>query len=197
MTQKELKAVYTEELKKAWDDDKMVKYCSKSTAFVIEHNSALYGIEKPKIETHFCFSHGQNGITTEEENRAEEMANYARESKEYFKNKNLENINRWIERLKKIKEEMGYKWAEGSHPRYMIATGAHYSGQSEDCRLRYYEIIDTFNGINRGEICNDTELLDKIISGYEEVKKDFTKRLNTYLKRYGLSKVESWSFISD
>lgn len=32
MTQKELKAAYTEELKKAWNDDEMVKYCSKSTA---------------------------------------------------------------------------------------------------------------------------------------------------------------------
>lgn len=79
MTQKELKAAYTEELKKAWNDDKMVKYCSKSTAFVIEHNGALYGIEKPKIETSFCFGYGINGIAdTEQERTAEVMAETAR-----------------------------------------------------------------------------------------------------------------------
>ena len=81
MTQKELKAVYTEELKKVWNDDKMVKHCSKSTAFVIEHNGALYGIEKPKIETSFCFGYGINGIAdTEQEQTAETMAETARKS---------------------------------------------------------------------------------------------------------------------
>lgn len=198
MTQKELKALYAEELKKAWSDEKMVKHCSKSTAFVIEHNGELYGIEKPKIKTSFCFSYGMDGMITEdEENRADEMARHARESKEYFINENLKDINRWIERLKKIKEEMGYKWAEGNHPQYMIETDAHYYRQTEDCRLRYYSVVNTFNGINRGEICNDVELLEKLIAGYEEVKKEFIKRLNTYLKRYELSKVKSWSFISD
>lgn len=197
MTQKELKAVYVEELKKAWSDEKMIAHCSKSTAFVIEHNGALYGIEKPKIETCFCFSHGMNGITTEEENRANEMASHARKSKEYFINENLKDINRWIKHLKEILADMSLNWAEGSHPRYMIETGTHYYSQTEDCRLRYYSIVDTFNGTSRGEICNDTELLKKLIVGYEEVKKEFIKRLNTYLKRYDLSKVRSWNFISD
>lgn len=199
MTQKELKSIYTEELKKAWNDDKMVKHCSKSTAFVIEHNGALYGIEKPRIETRFCFGYGMNGITdTEQEEAAESMAAMAQKSKEYFINQNLEGLNRWIESLQKILDEMGENWAEGSHPRYMIETGAHYYGQTEDCRLRYYSIVDTFSGIRRGgEICNDTELVKKLIAGYEEVKAEFIKRLNSYLKRYGMSKVETWSYLID
>lgn len=200
MTQKELKAAYTEELKKAWNDDKMVKYCSKSTAFVIEHNGALYGIEKPKIETSFCFGYGINGIAdTEQERTAEAMAETARKSKEYFINQNLENLNRWIKSLQKILDDMGKNWAEGSNPRYMIETGEHYSGQKEDCRLRYYSIVDTFNTFNgtMGKICNDTELIKKLIAGYEEVKTEFIKRLNTYLKRYGMSKVKTWSYLSD
>lgn len=200
MTQKELKAAYTEELKKAWNDDKMVKYCSKSTAFVIEHNGALYGIEKPKIETSFCFGYGINGIAdTEQERTAEAMAEAARKSKEYFINQNLENLNRWIKSLQKILDDMGKNWAEGSHPRYMIETGEHYGGQKEDCRLRYYSIVDTFNTFNgtMGKICNDTELIKKLIAGYEEVKTEFIKRLNAYLKRYGMSKVKTWSYLSD
>lgn len=200
MTQKELKAAYTEELKKAWDDDKMVKYCSKSTAFVIEHNGALYGIEKPKIETSFCFGYGINGIAdTEQERTAEAMAETARKSKEYFINQNLENLNRWIKSLQKILDDMGKNWAKGSHPRYMIETGEHYGGQKEDCRLRYYSIVDTFNTFDgtMGKICNDTELIKKLIAGYEEVKTEFIKRLNAYLKRYGMSKVKTWSYLSD
>lgn len=200
MTQKELKAAYTEELKKAWNDDEMVKYCSKSTAFVIEHNGALYGIEKPKIETSFCFGYGINGIAdTEQERTAEAMAEAARKSKEYFINQNLENLNRWIKSLQKILDDMGKNWAEGSHPRYMIETGEHYGGQKEDCRLRYYSIVDTFNTFNgtMGKICNDTELIKKLIAGYEEVKTEFIKRLNAYLKRYGMSKVKTWSYLSD
>lgn len=200
MTQKELKEAYTEELKKVWNDDKMVKYCSKSTAFVIEHNGALYGIEKPKIETNFCFGYGINGIAdTEQERTAEAMAETARKSKEYFINQNLENLNRWIKSLQKILDDMGKNWAEGSHPRYMIETGEHYGGQKEDCRLRYYSIVDTFNTFNgtMGKICNDTELIKKLIAGYEEVKTEFIKRLNAYLKRYGMSKVKTWSYLSD
>lgn len=198
MTQKELKALYTEELKKAWSNEKMVKHCSKSTAYVIEHNGELYGIEKPRIETHFCFSYGYCGMTTpEDEDRADRMADHARNSEEYFIKKNLKDIDRWIKNLSEILKEMGYNWAEGNHPQYMIATGKHYYGQTEDCILRYYSIVNTFDGRNQGDICNDAELVEKLIAGYEEVKKDFIKRLNTYLKRYGLSKVKSWSFLSD
>ena len=31
----------------------------------------------------------------------------------------------------------------------------------------------------------------------EKMRKQFEKRLNTYLKRYGLSKIDTWSFLSD
>lgn len=197
-TQKELKAEYTEELKKAWRDENMVQYCSKQTAFVIEHKGALYGIEKPRIETSFCFGFGMYGITdTDEENAADDMAKKASESREYFINQNLENLNRWISTLQKILEDMGRNWAEGSYPHYMIETGAHYHGQTEDCKLRYYSVFNTYDGKCRGEMCHDAELLEKLIAGYEEVKKGFLKRLNTYLKRYGLSKVKSWSYLRD
>ena len=198
MTQKELKAVYTEELKKAWDRDDMVKYCSRSTAFVVEHNGELYGIRKPKIETSFCFGYGINGISdSEQEQEAEAMAETARKSEKYFINQNLEHLNRWIERLKEILEGMEENCDEWSYPRYMIATGEKYTGQQEDCKLRYYSIVNTFNEVVHGEICEDAELVKKLLAGYEEVRADFIKRLNTYLKRYGLSKVKTWSYLSD
>ena len=54
LNQKELKPIYKAELEKVWKDEKMVNYCMKETAFIIEHNGKIYDIEKPSIEK--CFS---------------------------------------------------------------------------------------------------------------------------------------------
>ena len=198
MTQKELKALYADELRKVWNDEKMIKFCSNDTAYIIEHNGKLYGIEKPRIDKDFCYGYGFNGISDkEDETEADRMSRKAQTDKDYFINKNLEDINRWIRKLSEILEDMRLNWSEGSHPRYMITIGSHYINQPEDCKLNYYAIADTFGGSIRGEICNDTELLEKLIKGYEEVKTDFIKRLQTYLKRYGLSKVRSWTYLRD
>ena len=39
--------------------------------------------------------------------------------------------------------------------------------------------------------------IQAIIDGLEVVKKQFEKRLNTYLKRYGLSKLNVWTYLRD
>ena len=39
--------------------------------------------------------------------------------------------------------------------------------------------------------------INNITAGYEEVEKTFTKRLNTYLKRYGTSKLNVWTYLRD
>jgi hypothetical protein len=44
--------------------------------------------------------------------------------------------------------------------------------------------------------CGKDEI-EIIISGLEEVRKAFTKRIDTYLKKYGTSKVNAWSYICD
>ena len=36
-----------------------------------------------------------------------------------------------------------------------------------------------------------------IADGYEAVKQTFIKQLNNYLKRYGLTKIDSWTYLSD
>lgn len=198
MTQKELKNFYIAELWKAWQDKKMVDHCTKSAAFIIEHKDKFYTIDKPTIETNFCFGYGLYGSSTEEEEaEAEATAEAARKSEEYFMSRNLNPINEQIEKLTKIREEMRLNWAKGSHPRYMIATGAQYYGQPEDCKLYYYSVVDTFGGRINGEICEDITLIDKLITGYEQVKQDFTKRLKTYLKRHGTSKIKTWSYLRD
>ena len=33
-----------------------------------------------------------------------------------------------------------------------------------------------------------------VLSAYKQIREDFEKRLNTYLKRYGLSKIDTWTY---
>lgn len=197
-TQKELKAIYRAELVKAWRTEKMVDYCAKKAGFIFEYAEGLYEVDKPSIETSFCFGYGYNGISTDGDSReAAKMSEYAKTSEQYFIAMNLRGIDRQISQLKNIAAEMRQNWAEGSHPRYMVETGAHYYGQPEDCRLKNFSVVDTFNGTPRGEVCEDANLVEMLIQAYERVREDFVKRLNSYLKRYGTSKVRSWTYLVD
>ncbi len=198
MTQKELKAIYKTELAKAWSDKQMIDFCSRKTQFVLEHNGLLFGIEKPSIKTDFCFGYGMYGSSTEtEEENAEKCVAIAKTRAEYFIEENLAPLNRMISNLTKVADNMRRNCSEGSHPAIMLVTGEHYSGQSEDCRLRYYSIVNTYDAPVLGEINWDVALVDKLIEGYKTVKMSFTKRLNTYLKKYGLTKINSWSYVVD
>lgn len=195
-TQKELKTEYAAELAKVWDT-KMVKYCITRTAYIVEHNGRLYGIEKPRIEKKFCFGYGYCGVSVaEEEAAAYSRAEEIRTNEKFFIEKNLEDINRKIKQYKEAREAMNYNWTNGSFPRYAFkCLGSAYWNQPEDCRLDCLSLVDTLRESVEGWV--DVELIDKYIAGLEEVKKDFVKRLNSYLKRYGLAKVHSWTYLSD
>lgn len=196
-SQKELKTIYREELSKVWDE-KMVNFCMRETAYIIEHDNGLFEIEKPKIKTRFCFGAGYNGMTSAKDwDRANKMTNVASSDEKYFISENLKEINHWIETLTKIREEMGHNWAKNNFPQFMIETGAHYHKQPADCKLRYFSVTDTLRDKRQGDLCNNVDFITDLITGYEEVKRQFEKRLMAYLKRYGLSKIYSWSYISD
>lgn len=198
MTQKELKLVYRKELRKAWHDEKMVDFCANKAAFIIEHNGGLYSIDKPSIKKDFCFGYGMYCKATEEEiSDAERCAEIARTSENNFIEANMKELNRTIESLQNIANDMALDWAEGSHPVHMIACNEHYYSQTSDCKLRSWIVVNTFDRAGDGELCNDIEFVQKLIDGCIAVQADFEKRLKSYLKRYGLSKVNSWTYLVD
>lgn len=198
MTQKELKAIYREELKKAWKDEKMVDFCASKAAFVIEHDGGLYSIDNPSIQKDFCFGYGMYLQATDEEMKdAERCAEIVRTSEENFIERNMKYLNRTIERLQKIADDMMLNWAEGSHPVYMIDCNEHYYSQTSDCKLRLWSVVNTFCRTADSELCNDIEFVQKLVDGHIAVKADFEKRLKAYTKRYGLSKVNSWAYLVD
>ena len=72
--QQALKARYAALLAaEVWKDQKMVDYCVKKTARIVElSDGALICIEKPAIRTRFCFGYHANVHYTEEISTAEE-----------------------------------------------------------------------------------------------------------------------------
>lgn len=179
----QLKEKFESEYKKAWNNStSMQNYCIKKLSNGVQlENGLLIEFEKPNIKKNFCFSAGQNGVTTSEEwNSANEMASYARTSEKYFISENME-IYKSLENI--LESETVYL---NKYSKYNYINCDAISDElpyQEWLRVNFIELTQ-----------KDIENLKKVV---EEEKTKFLKRLNTYLKRYGLSKVNSWSYISD
>lgn len=186
---------YMEEMRTYWENDAgMMKHLKTTTAAVVElENGDLIPIDKPRIETRFCFGYGLYGRSTEEEyNDAEKMRQHAETSRDYFIKENLKGIE---ETIKELKDDS-----------FEVYTALAYIGQAEGTKTKSYHITRLCNNpeYNPAWWANYKELAKmttadrgRLIKAYEEVKQDFIKRLNTYLKRYGLSKVDTWTYLVD
>jgi len=158
----------------------MNDYILKSTSEVIETSKGyLIRFEKPSIKTRFCFGHGYNGISTSEDaKRAFDNAEYARTNEQYFINENLEEIN---DKIKQYEENDLYYCDIIINQLIKCIT-------TEKCIYHYND--EHVEKVSE----QDKEL---ILNTLKSEKAKFEKRLNTYLKRYGLSKVHSWTYLVD
>lgn len=193
--QKRLLAIYAEEIRAYYaKSPKMQDYCIKKAAYIVElTNGDIIELEKPTIETSFCFGHGLYGVSTEEEETAAyNMMRHAETSTDYFITENLKGINAQIETLK--------------DSTLKVYTFLHYTGQDEASRLKDYSAARFCETpeYNPGFWANYRQLTEigpedreRIIKGLEAVKAQFVKRLNTYLKKYGLTKINAWTYLVD
>ena len=189
MTQKELKQRYADILAaEVWKGDKkMVDYCVKKAGCIVELvNGDIVAIEKPSIKKDFCFGYSDSRYDTEDYDRANNMAEHARKSTEYFLEQNMKDINETIDSLE---GKGSYRWE------WRVAIP--YYGQPKDSKLKSILCVDCYESRGKEYPLLEGEDLQRVIEGYKVVKADFEKRLNTYLKRYGLSKVNSWSYWQD
>lgn len=188
-SQKELKQKYAEILAAdVWhNDQRMVDYCVKTAGHIVElENGDIVAIEKPSIEKNFCFGYSDSRYDTEDYDRAQRMAEHAGKSVDYFLEQNLKGINSRIEELEK--NDSG-RWI------YRIAIP--YSGQPKDSKLKAIWRLERWDDKYQHLLLLEGENLQRVIEGYKAVRADFEKRLQRYLKRYGLSKVHSWSYWQD
>lgn len=187
--QKDLKKRYAEILAAdVWrNDQKMVDYCVKKAGYIVElENGDIVAIEKPSIQKNFCFGYSDSRYDNEDYERAQNMADHARSNVDYFIEKNMEEINGEISLLE----------GEGS-PRWVYRIAVPYSGQPRDSKLKDLWRLDMWDERSEKLPPLEGENLQRVIEGYKAVRADFEKRLQSYLKRYGLSKVRSWSYWQD
>lgn len=200
------KAELRRQFEKAWDSPKMVDYCVKKVAAVaILPSGEMLVIDRQSIETRFCF--GESGYDYDE---AADMAQYARQSEDYFKR---ENMKYFADLLHDIDEAAHGEYA----PRLVIYTNGAYIGQTADCALRNFgfarmnDIIDACGGscyleelpgrelTIRCQPCRiaTAEELTIIRAAVQSAAAAHEKRVETYLKRYGTSKVHTWTYWRD
>ena len=194
--QKELRAVYMDEIKKCWSSPKMIDYFNKDGGYIVElANGDIVSIDKPSIETSFCFGYGYCGVSTQEDSdNAYDAMHYADTHEDYFIHENMKSIEGYIETLK--------------DDRMIAYKHLHYTGQEHGAKLKSISFERAYNLPDDGTMpsdyngCHDCEILTAaeraaLLAGYEEVKKAFKKRLDTYLKKYGLSKLHTWTYLRD
>lgn len=181
MTQKELKQKYADILTaEVWrGSPRMVSFCVKEAAYIVElENGDIIALEKPKIETRFCFGYRDSDDLRD----ANAMADHAAKSTEYFMKENLSELDNLIDRLE----------SENSHPiEYYIDTK--YYNQPKDIKLKTMLAFYWHDNHKHGQPLQGINK-QRVIDGYKTVRADFEKRLKSYLKRYGMSKVQTWSY---
>ncbi len=200
-TQKELKELYRQEVEKIEKNKKYIDYLVKDAEYIFEFAGKLYKIERPRIKKEFCYSHGFSGITSDEEKReANDMVKVARTNKEYFKDENLKDLLKTVEKLEEAKKQAGYNWAEGSGPEYRIESCAKWGREDGGHILREWYLVHRYRYEYEKEPSGEVmpiEFIDELLRGYAVVLVCFEKRIDKKLKKNGLSKVRSWSYLSD
>lgn len=184
--QQELREQYRQHLAaNVWPKDpKMVDFCLKDCAHIVELHNGILTISKPRIEKDFCFGYSDSAVSTADYDRANAMVDHALNSREYFMRENLRNLNSILDSLRDVRCK-AYTQARHS----LTVQNAPFLRQ-----LVFREPWQTpYEGLEEITAEDRTALVD----GYEQVKAAFVKRLETYLKRYGLSKVNAWSFWQD
>lgn len=196
---KETMQEYREALAAVWGNDQgMIDYCVNQAAFLGSIRGLLFAIEKRKVDKHFCFGYsdcgqGQDYLT------AMRSADYARHNADYFKRENLKYYTDWIAKLETadaiglcetygkmspIRGLRAFRWWE-----VLEAVG----GEATLEGLKGADI--TINGI-KVYILTDSER-QTVREAYEQAMKAQERKLDSYLKRYGLSKIKVWTYWID
>ena len=186
--QKTLKEEYMDIIaREVWPKSKsMQDYARKTVAYIVElDNGEIADIDKPRIEKDFCFGHGYCGVSTEEEYKAAAaMRDKAASSMDYFLRENLKGIDGWISDLEDERNKV-YK-------------RPHYINQTADTKLKAVCVCRAWDSPGYRDAVEMTKDERKAMAdGYREVRQAFEKRLHTYLKTYGLSKVNTWTYLGD
>lgn len=180
---------YLEKIKQ-YETKTMLNFYESDTMEAIEvKDNIFYRVKKSRIETSFCFGYGMYACSTQEEqDEAQEEVNYARTRADYFIDENLKPIN---ELIKEFQDKSNNSlFINGNYKDVFKMVSAYPVNKSTQKTM--------FRCVKDEQLINlDDELRARIILALEDEKERFVKRLNTYLKRYGLTKLKVRSYLRD
>ncbi len=182
---------YLNEMRKVYPrDEKMMDWFRKEFSSAVKlSNGGLLVFTRQSIETSFCFGYRTSVYDCEDYDNANEAARMARTNEDYFMEENLSTFDKAIEALSRESDD------EYRRP-YIYRV--RYDTQSEPLNLFRWEMFGagerTF-----GREYTEMTAADRaiVLAGERHEREKFEKRLRTYLKRYGLSKIRSWSYWLD
>lgn len=198
------KEMLTKEYSKVWSDEHMINYCTnKAATMAILPDGGIITVDKQKIHKEFCF--GESGYDAED---AADAAQNARTNQNYFLNENMKAFRDYIKALEESKTETGNTW--------LHIMDTHYIDQQKDCMIRSFQFARTTEVLEEtgpaflselfgkqvkirgcaGHIATPEEV-DEILTAYKEAAADHEKKVLSYLKRYGTSKVRAWTYWRD
>ena len=192
---------YMQEWTKVWQDQSMLDYERKRFSGAVRlKNGGILFFEKPSIDSSFCFhDEGPNY-----EYYKELMADKETRLRQYFLHANLDDMDERIRAL-----ECNCHFPEGEyHSGYYCKTWylerCRYTDETAPLRLwqaRAWSAYDVEHETWRYEpgtyekMCDEDRLA--ILEGLKREREKFDKRLQAYLKRYGTSKIRTWTYWAD
>jgi hypothetical protein len=162
-------------------------YARKTSARFVRISSGIVAIEKPRIETRFCFSEDDRGQGGSGPGTLAYAARQCRdaETRSGFIRHNLDEFDRGAR----------FKGVGNARPgRRFVSVSRYYS---RDSRARYIEFRDEFEPAYRGEkpgVDLSESDLAAIRDGFAVVRAAFVRRLETWWKRYGADHVTTWTY---
>lgn len=153
-------------------------YYRKHNAAAVKLPEGYFVISKPSIENKFCFhDEGPDYETYKSLHKSEAVM------RDYFLRENLSDLDRQIKSLEDMDETM-----------FLAPTG----WQSEVLPRTSRYMSEWARNAEREEAREMTESERKqCAAALRFVRAGFEKRLQTYLKRYGVSKIHTWTYWAD
>lgn len=138
--------------------------------------------DKQDIEKSFCFGWScQGGMTYEE---AADMCHNFSEAD--FKAGNLKRFdNKYIHRLKAIKEKQ------------IKLKREYVTSKESGAEIMYITTDRDVSGDMTLSVEESTRLREAYKQKVQDLRNEFEKRLDAYLKKYGLSKIRRWTYCAD
>ena len=178
MTNKEIKNLVVETLKNTINDV-FAEWIANDIDSAILISAGWVIFEKRTLNKNFCFGYG----TSEDSyDKAIEMSTIAKNNTEYFINENLKWYDELLEKL-----ESGDNYYVSAYDNYPNAPFIDIVNVS-----MMDSIIEKNSKIKHGQLSDeDTK---ELIEFVKKLRAKQEKRCNTYIKKYGMRKIKTWTY---